>query len=53
MLFQVHDVMPDVPDEYYATAVYTHSFNEAGSQMFAAGGPIAAGLTGNFAGIWQ
>ena len=50
---QAPDDISDVPDEYLETAVYTHSFNEAGTQMFAAGGPIAVGLSGNYAGIWR
>uniref|UniRef100_A0A914XDF3 DDB1- and CUL4-associated factor 12 beta-propeller domain-containing protein n=2 Tax=Plectus sambesii TaxID=2011161 RepID=A0A914XDF3_9BILA len=35
------------------TAVYTHSYDSSGMRLFAAGGPIAASIQGNYAAVWQ
>eukprot|EP00794_Sanderia_malayensis_P009831 gene9831-10839_t len=37
----------------YPNAVYTHSYNEAKTKLFTAGGPLALGLYGNYAGLWE
>jgi len=53
--FQRHD---DTYQEFFAeqdypNAVYVHCFDESGTKLFAAGGPLPAGLWGNYAGLWQ
>ncbi|XP_014667872.1 PREDICTED: DDB1- and CUL4-associated factor 12-like [Priapulus caudatus] len=39
--------------EVYRNAIYTHCYDASGTKLFAAGGPLPAGLSGNYAGIWQ
>ncbi|XP_064607829.1 DDB1- and CUL4-associated factor 12-like isoform X2 [Liolophura sinensis] len=39
-------------DQVYANAIYTHSYDSTGTRLFAAGGPLPAGLWGNYAGLW-
>ncbi|XP_050400542.1 DDB1- and CUL4-associated factor 12 [Patella vulgata] len=39
-------------DQEYPNAIYTHSYDESGTRLFAAGGPLPAGLWGNYAGMW-
>ncbi|XP_067939753.1 DDB1- and CUL4-associated factor 12-B-like [Watersipora subatra] len=34
-------------------AIYTHCYDDTGSRLFTAGGPLPANLIGNYAGIWQ
>lgn len=34
-------------------AVYAHCYDEYGTRLFAAGGPIAASLVGNYAAMWE
>eukprot|EP00094_Tigriopus_californicus_P013363 TCALIF_12924-PA protein Name:"Similar to DCAF12 DDB1- and CUL4-associated factor 12 (Homo sapiens)" AED:0.14 eAED:0.14 QI:5/1/1/1/1/1/4/329/320 len=34
-------------------AVYTHCFDESGTRLFAAGGPLPSGLKGNYIGLYQ
>jgi hypothetical protein len=40
-------------DHTNANAVYAHQFDESGTRLFAAGGPLPAGLWGNYAALWQ
>lgn len=40
-------------EQDYPNAVYVHCFDESGTKLFAAGGPLPAGLWGNYAGLWQ
>ncbi|KAI8433912.1 hypothetical protein MSG28_012088 [Choristoneura fumiferana] len=37
----------------YVPAIYTHCYDESGTRIFTAGGPLPAPLIGNYAGIWQ
>lgn len=37
----------------YVPAIYTHCYDQSGTRLFAAGGPLPANLVGNYAGIWQ
>ncbi|XP_005093993.1 DDB1- and CUL4-associated factor 12 [Aplysia californica] len=37
---------------YYPNAIYTHCYDEARARIFAAGGPLPAGLYGNYAGLF-
>lgn len=37
----------------YHNAIYTHCYDDSGVRLFAAGGPLPAGLVGNYAGVWQ
>ncbi|XP_061174137.1 DDB1- and CUL4-associated factor 12-like isoform X2 [Saccostrea echinata] len=37
----------------YPSAIYTHRYNSTGTHLFTAGGPLPAGLWGNYAGLWQ
>ncbi|KAJ8029823.1 DDB1- and CUL4-associated factor 12 [Holothuria leucospilota] len=37
----------------YPNAIYTHCFDDSGTRLFAAGGPLPTGLTGNYAGLFQ
>ncbi|CAH1795744.1 unnamed protein product [Owenia fusiformis] len=39
-------------DQEYPNAIYTHCYNETGTQLFTAGGPLPAGLWGNYAAVW-
>ena len=40
-------------EQDYPNAIYVHCFDESGTKLFAAGGPLPAGLWGNYAGLWQ
>lgn len=40
-------------DNNYPNALYTHQFDSTGTRLFAAGGPLPAGLWGNYAGLWH
>ncbi|CAH0725131.1 unnamed protein product, partial [Brenthis ino] len=51
-------VFPDEePEAYsqmrYTPAIYTHCYDDSGTRIFTAGGPLPAPLVGNYAGIWQ
>lgn len=37
----------------YVPAIYTHCYDNSGTRLFTAGGPLPATLTGNYAGLWQ
>lgn len=37
----------------FPNAIYTHQYDNTGSQLFVAGGPLPAGLWGNYAGLWS
>ena len=37
----------------YVPAIYTHCYDDSGTRIFTAGGPLPAPLIGNYAGIWQ
>lgn len=37
----------------YPNAVYTHCYDPTETRLFAAGGPLALGLYGNYAAIWE
>ncbi|KAK3098377.1 hypothetical protein FSP39_018955 [Pinctada imbricata] len=39
-------------DSTYPSAIYTHQYDKGGTRLFAAGGPLPAGLWGNYAGLW-
>jgi len=40
-------------DHTYPNAIYTHQYDSTGTRLFAAGGPLPAGLWGNYGGLWQ
>lgn len=40
-------------DQEYPNAIYAHCYDDSGTKLFAAGGPLPAGLWGNYAGLWQ
>ncbi|KAF6019619.1 DCAF12 [Bugula neritina] len=40
-------------DHDYQNAIYTHCYDDTGLRLFTAGGPLPAGLVGNYAGVWQ
>ena len=40
-------------DDGHPNAVYTHEYDKSGTRLFTAGGPLPAGLSGNYAAIWQ
>lgn len=40
-------------DHYYPNAIYTHQYDHTGTRLFTAGGPLPAGLWGNYAGLWH
>lgn len=35
------------------TSIYTHCYDQSGSKLFTGGGPLAVGLYGNYAALWQ
>lgn len=37
----------------YVPAIYTHCYDDSGTRIFTAGGPLPAPLVGNYAGLWQ
>ncbi|XP_076464961.1 DDB1- and CUL4-associated factor 12-like [Babylonia areolata] len=37
----------------YPNAIYTHAYDDSGVRLFTAGGPLPAGLWGNYAGLWH
>lgn len=39
-------------DPIYPNAIYTHQYDHTGTRLFAAGGPLPAGLWGNYSGLW-
>ena len=39
-------------DQDYPNAIYTHCYDDSGTKLFAAGGPLPAGLHGNYCGLW-
>ncbi|XP_052795128.1 DDB1- and CUL4-associated factor 12-like [Mya arenaria] len=46
--FFMHQFNHDIPN-----AIYTHQYDDTGTRMFVAGGPLPAGLWGNYAGLWS
>lgn len=40
-------------DHHYPNAIYTHQYDYTGTRLFTAGGPLPAGLWGNYAGLWH
>ncbi|XP_013378753.1 DDB1- and CUL4-associated factor 12 [Lingula anatina] len=40
-------------DLEYPNAIYTHCYDASGTKLFTAGGPLPAGLWGNYASVWQ
>lgn len=40
-------------DQSYPNAIYTHQYDDTGTRLFVAGGPLPAGLWGNYAGLWS
>lgn len=48
MGFFMHQYYQDFPN-----AIYTHQYDDTGTRMFVAGGPLPAGLWGNYAGLWS
>ncbi|XP_022086935.1 DDB1- and CUL4-associated factor 12-like [Acanthaster planci] len=39
--------------EQHGNAAYTHAYDKSGTRLFVAGGPLPAGLSGNYAALWQ
>ncbi|KAK7477820.1 hypothetical protein BaRGS_00030898 [Batillaria attramentaria] len=39
-------------DTEYPNAIYTHCYDDMGVRLFTAGGPLPAGLWGNYAALW-
>ncbi|XP_078614863.1 DDB1- and CUL4-associated factor 12-like [Branchiostoma floridae x Branchiostoma japonicum] len=39
--------------DHFPNAVYAHLYDDAGVRLFAAGGPLPAGLWGNYAALWS
>ncbi|XP_038078252.1 DDB1- and CUL4-associated factor 12-like [Patiria miniata] len=39
--------------EQHENAAYTHCYDKSGTRLFVAGGPLPAGLSGNYAALWQ
>lgn len=39
-------------DNVYPNAIYTHAYDDTGVRLFTAGGPLPAGLWGNYAALW-
>lgn len=37
----------------YVPAIYTHAYDNSGTRLFTAGGPLPATFIGNYAGLWQ
>lgn len=37
----------------YSPAIYTHCFDTSATKIFAAGGPLPASVSGNYAGLWS
>lgn len=37
----------------HPNAVYTHKYDQSGTKLFVAGGPLPSGLSGNYVGLWQ
>lgn len=48
MGFFMHQYNQDFPN-----AIYTHQYDDTGTRLFVAGGPLPAGLWGNYAGLWS
>lgn len=51
-LFQASDDSPQQLNRY-SPAVYTHCYDESGTRLFAAGGPLAVEKKGNYAAVWS
>ena len=37
----------------YMPAIYTHCYDQSGTRLFAAGGPLQCGIKGNYMGLFQ
>uniref|UniRef100_A0A8C7HLS0 DDB1 and CUL4 associated factor 12 n=2 Tax=Oncorhynchus TaxID=8016 RepID=A0A8C7HLS0_ONCKI len=37
----------------FPNAVYTHCYDDSGTKLFVAGGPLCSGLHGNYAALWS
>ena len=42
-----------IQQQKYSPAIYTHCYDESGTRLFAAGGPLQCGLKGNYIAIFQ
>ena len=42
-----------IQQQKYSPAIYTHCYDESGTRLFAAGGPLMSGLTGNYIALFQ
>lgn len=40
-------------NQKYQPAIYTHCYDQSGTRLFAAGGPLQCGLKGNYVGLFQ
>ena len=40
-------------DQEYPNAVYSHCYDDSGTKIFVGGGPLPAGLWGNYGGLWE
>uniref|UniRef100_A0A6A7FTU2 DDB1-and CUL4-associated factor 12-like n=2 Tax=Hirondellea gigas TaxID=1518452 RepID=A0A6A7FTU2_9CRUS len=42
-----------MPNADYSPTIYTHCYDQSGTRLFAAGGPLSVTLRGHYAGIWR
>ena len=42
-----------IQQQKYSPAIYTHCYDESGTRLFAAGGPLQCGLKGNYIALFQ
>ncbi len=45
--------MDGMQQQKYMPAIYTHCYDESGTRLFAAGGPLQCGARGNYIGLFQ
>lgn len=39
--------------ETYLNSIYTHNYDDTGTRLFTAGGPMPSDVQGNYAGFWS
>ncbi|KAF2354515.1 WD40-repeat-containing domain [Trinorchestia longiramus] len=43
----------EMPNVDYSPTIYTHCYDQSGTRLFAAGGPLSVSVRGHYAGIWR
>ena len=52
-VLQNKDTNSPLMHETYLNSIYTHNYDDTGTRLFTAGGPMPSDVQGNYAGIWS